>query len=696
MKNLKIRVVILLSAFLLAILMLTQIGIIYTLNKTNLKHQEEVNTYNEAVFLLKDTSTAVVQIQQFLSDVAATANPDGYQEAQRNVDLAKMTLQKIDKILPSSHVKIETILKNVEEMHQVGKNMAAAYISTGREAGNLIMKDPTAGFDVKSEQLIKNLTELTQEVQALRQVDLKESRNITERNYVITLLFAILILMTGVATMLFLYARIVPRLHRFTSLMKKINEQMIFSEIQSFTILRQDEIGQAMLAFKNMMLNVDRAFSNINQTMGAVAKGHFHQKIEEHFQGDLEKLAQHTNQAVVSLANTIYDINQVMNAMAEGDLTKQVEAETQGELSILKENINKTISRTRQMMDITLNDIIEVMASISHGIFTHQVTAQANGKLAQLKTHINLALDTLKNTVSEINNVMASVADGDLRISIQIQTDGDLNLLKNNINQTIFSLEQILSQVLKNMSSMQHGVEELTQGYLDLANRTNEQASAVQQTSESIQSLTLSLSDAVNHSQEANQLAKQAALNAQQGNDLMHAVNDKMTMIHQSASKIVDIITKIDNIAFQTNILAINATVEAAHAGEEGRGFAVVAGEVRSLAHHSASAAREIKSLILDSMSQINEGSDLVKSAAENIQEVVKNNHLVREIVKRLTESSVSQNQEIVQINQAVDNLDQITQHNAALATQSATAIESINDQSRNLLDSLSLFKVRG
>lgn len=696
MKNIKIRLVILLSAFLLAVLMITQIIIIYVLNQDNLKHQSEIDAYNQAAFLVKDTSTYIVQIQQFLTDVAATANPDGFQDAQKNADQAKIALQRLSQLIPQEQSQITAITNSLDELHEVGKKMANVYMQEGRAAGNLIMKDENGGFDAKSAQLVQKLDALTRHIETARQFDLSESHNIGSRNYDITMTFAVVLLITGVSTMLFLYMRIVPRLHRFTSLLKKIDHHMVFSEIQSFTILRHDEIGQAMLAFKNMMLNIDLAFSEINHTMSAVSKGDFHQKIEGHFKGDLEKLAQNMNQTIISLAHTIYDINEVMNAMAEGDLTKQVQTETQGELSILKENINKTISRTRQMMDITLNDIIEVMASVSHGIFTHQVNAQANGKLAQLKTHINLALETLKNTVSEINHVMEAVADGDLRRSIQIDTDGDLNLLKNNINQTIFSLEQILSQVLKNMNAMQHGIEELTQGYLDLANRTNEQATAVQQTAESIQLLTTSLSDAVNHSQDANVLAKQAAYNAQQGNDLMHAVNDKMNMIHSSASKIVDIITTIDSIAFQTNILAINAAVEAAHAGEEGRGFAVVAGEIRSLAHHSATAAREIKTLILDSMTQINEGSALVQSAKENIQDVVKNNQLVREIVKKLTESSLSQNQEVGQINRAVDNLDQITQHNAALATQSATAIESINDQSRNLLESLSLFKVRG
>ncbi len=256
------------------------------------------------------------------------------------------------------------------------------------------------------------------------------------------------------------------------------------------------------------------------------------------------------------------------------------------------------------------------------------------------------------------------------------------------------SLAGIVGQVRDASDSIAMGSSEIASGNADLSQRTEEQASALEQTSATMTQLGATVRSNADNAAQANQLARTATDVATRGGDVVGQVVDTMKGINDSSRRIADIISVIDGIAFQTNILALNAAVEAARAGEQGRGFAVVAGEVRSLAQRSAEAAKEIKTLIVDSVERVEQGTQLVDKAGETMHEVVGAIRRVSDIVGEISAASVEQSTGVAQVGEAVTQMDQVTQQNAALVEESAAAAESLKQQAGQLVKAVAVFRL--
>jgi methyl-accepting chemotaxis protein len=249
-----------------------------------------------------------------------------------------------------------------------------------------------------------------------------------------------------------------------------------------------------------------------------------------------------------------------------------------------------------------------------------------------------------------------------------------------------------VSDIGSNVDSIRVAAGEIASGNADLSGRTESQASSLEETASSVEELTSTVKQNAEHARHANQLAGAAAEIAVKGGQAVGQVVDTMASIKASSRKIADIIGLIDSIAFQTNILALNAAVEAARAGEQGRGFAVVAAEVRNLAQRSAGAAKEIKVLISDSAEKVEHGSRLVDEAGGAMDDIVTSVELVAEIMQGIAVSSQQQSAGIEQVNQAVGQMDDMTQQNAALVEQAAAAAESLYEQTDRLVQAMSVF----
>lgn len=291
-------------------------------------------------------------------------------------------------------------------------------------------------------------------------------------------------------------------------------------------------------------------------------------------------------------------------------------------------------------------------------------------------------------------DVATRVAAGDLSAHIEVRSKDETGQLMRALRSMNDSLLNIVSQVRTGTDAIATASTQIATGNMDLSSRTEEQAGSLEETASSMEELTSTVRQNADNARQANQLAASASEVATEGGSVVGQVVDTMGEINASSKRIVDIISVIDGIAFQTNILALNAAVEAARAGEQGRGFAVVASEVRNLAQRSASAAKEIKELIDDSVDKVGSGSRLVEQAGNTMREVVVSVRRVTDIVGEIAAASQEQSTGIEQVNQAITQMDQVTQQNAALVEQAAAAAQALQDQAAHLSGVVSVFNI--
>ena len=292
-------------------------------------------------------------------------------------------------------------------------------------------------------------------------------------------------------------------------------------------------------------------------------------------------------------------------------------------------------------------------------------------------------------TVSEL------IASGNLTIDIEANSLDETGQLLHTMKMMATQLKAIVGEVNQATSAVNLSASEIAQGSTDLSQRTEEQAAALEETASSMEELTSTVKQSADNAGQANQLAGAARTQAEQGGQVVDQAIAAMSAINQSSRKIADIISVIDEIAFQTNLLALNAAVEAARAGEQGRGFAVVASEVRKLAQRSADAAKEIKALIADSVTKVEDGSQLVERSGQTLQEIVGAVKKVSDIVAEIAAAAREQASGIEQVNKAILQMDQATQQNAALVEETASASQAMGDQATELQKLMGFFKLK-
>ena len=303
---------------------------------------------------------------------------------------------------------------------------------------------------------------------------------------------------------------------------------------------------------------------------------------------------------------------------------------------------------------------------------------------------------SIAQPISAAVKVAQTVAGGDLTSLIEVDSRDETGQLLQALKDMNGSLVKIVGEVRNSTDTIATASGQIAAGNLDLSARTEEQASSLEETASSMEEVTSTVQQNTDNARKASALADSASEVAARGGAVVSQVVATMGSINASSKKIVDIIGVIDGIAFQTNILALNAAVEAARAGEQGRGFAVVASEVRNLAQRSAAAAKEIKTLIGDSVVQVDAGSLLVYKAGLTMNEIVASIHSVSAIMSDIMLASAEQTTGIEQINEAITQMDQVTQQNAALVEEAAAASASLQDQAESLAQTVGIFKLAG
>jgi methyl-accepting chemotaxis protein len=354
-----------------------------------------------------------------------------------------------------------------------------------------------------------------------------------------------------------------------------------------------------------------------------------------------------------------------------------------------QELIRQLVAMQRNGIDATAKGIGATAAFSTRLIVGLTAAAVALGALLSW-----LLTASITRPIRAAVTLAETVAAGDLTHRIEADARDETGALLRALRHMNDSLVAIVSQVRGGTDTIATASGEISAGNLDLSARTEQQAGSIEETAASMEELTTTVRQNADHARHANQLSLEASAVAAQGGAVVGQVVTTMGAINESARKIVDIIAVIDGIAFQTNILALNAAVEAARAGEQGRGFAVVASEVRTLAQRSAAAAKEIKTLIGDSVEKVDAGTRLVDQAGATMQQVVSSIERVTGIMAEITTASAEQSAGIDQVNQAIGEMDGATQQNAALVEQSAAAATSLQEQAARLAQVVSVFKV--
>ena len=421
------------------------------------------------------------------------------------------------------------------------------------------------------------------------------------------------------------------------------------------------------------------------------SQGKFNDALMVEFKGDFVELKKRLNNLSSNIKGVIASCDYVRNEHDKGDIDVLVAAEMfKGDFGVMAANINTVITSHIELNRRAMACIKE----FGEGNF-EACLEQFPGKKAFINDTIEQVRSNLQGLIADTDLLVHAALEGRVQVRADAHNhQGDFRKIIEGINDTLETIVTPIITVKSSVDSISTAAKEISAGNADLSHRTEQQAANLEETAASMEELASTVKQNAENAKQANLMALMASDVAVKGGIAVHQVVETMHSINESSHKIVDITSVIDAIALQTNILALNASVEAARAGEQGRGFAVVASEVRNLAQRSATAAKEIKELIGDSVEKVENGSKLVSEAGKTMEEIVASVRRVTDIMSEIAAASAEQSSGIDQVNKAVNQMDEATQQNAALVEEAAAAAESLDEQAVILSNTVSHFKL--
>ena len=449
----------------------------------------------------------------------------------------------------------------------------------------------------------------------------------------------------------------------------------------------KSDLGDAVHMFKDYVLrgqDYDQKFTAVMAEIDQDAASYVnnHGKMSESENSDLQRIKESADEYRAALRKTV-------ELKASGATIEEIDKAIKGADKPLGKAFDGLLKVVNEEKEATTQSIYKTTAdSERYTMIIGVVTVLLSILFAWIST-VSITRP-LKDAVEVAN----SVAKGDLSHRIEVKSTDEVGLLMQALKEMNENLGTIVGEVRNTTESINTASTEIASGNADLSQRTEEQASSLEETASSMEELTSTVRQNAENAKQANQLAANASDIAVKGGQVVDSVVQTMGSISSSSKKIVDIISVIEGIAFQTNILALNAAVEAARAGEQGRGFAVVASEVRNLAQRSAAAAKEIKTLIGDSVGKVDIGAKQVEQAGATMEEIVSAVKRVTDIMAEIAAASKEQSAGIEQVNKAIIQMDEVTQQNATLVEEAAAAAESMQGQAEVLMRAVSIFKL--
>lgn len=467
----------------------------------------------------------------------------------------------------------------------------------------------------------------------------------------------------------------------------QIGSVAVSQQFNNMIPMRKDEFSELVVDVNGLFTSLNHALNEANKTVSALASGQFSQRMQGQFSGDLKQLQQGVNASAAEVEFMMSELEKVMRGLQQGQLDLQMDSKVPASFRAQVELALSSISGV-------IGDVNMVMAKMTQGDFNGRVNVAAAGELQQLKERVNSSMDIIAHAIELISEVVASQAQGDLTKALPSGTfKGQLHDLKNAINFSANKVKETVVEAIDSATVVEKVASDVLNEAQQLSGRIQEQAAALEQTSATIHEMTSAVQANTENATRVADLAHQVQHQSNDGVLVMQQTIEAMKSIQQSSSRIADIVSIIDSIAFQTNLLALNAAVEAARAGEHGRGFAVVASEVRALAGKSADAAKDIKSLIEESVQRIDTGTQLADKSGEMLTGISESIKSVATMIESISAASKEQASGIQQVNMSITDIDRVTQENAALVEETTAAANSLSQEAVRLTSNMSFFK---
>ena len=453
----------------------------------------------------------------------------------------------------------------------------------------------------------------------------------------------------------------------------------------------RDEVSQMLQATDGMVHVLEDFSKQIREMNHRHDIGEISFRIDDGtFPGEYGRMVRDTNTLVAQHIGVKMRAVDVMRRYAVGDRSVDMDR-LPGEKAVITE----AMDMCKANLSAINGDIKRLASAAAEGDFSQRGDVDRyQYDFRDMIDGLNQLMETTDGNLGEVSELLQAIARGDLTARMEGDFHGVFATMRDDANATVAQLTDIVGRIQDASTSINTAAGEIASGNSDLSRHTEQQAANLEETAASMEELTSTVRQNAESARQANQLAIGAASVASQGGEVVGKVVTTMSDIEQSSRKIAEIISVIDGIAFQTNILALNAAVEAARAGEQGRGFAVVASEVRTLAQHSASAAKEIKGLIETSVDKVADGSALVNQAGTTMGEIVASVQRVTDIMAEISAASQEQSAGIEQVNQTITQMDETTQQNAALVEEASAAARSMEEQAQALSGSVAVFKL--
>ncbi len=506
--------------------------------------------------------------------------------------------------------------------------------------------------------------------------------------------WGLVIFLLLLATWFSMYVRssIIRSIDKLTLVTNKIAAGDLSAEDDLQLLSGGDECGMLAEAQGSILSAVKKLHIEMDSLAENVRRGNLQvQCADDEFKGVWSEIIGEINSVIASYVVPFREASVYLDRISHGDIPPIATKQYPGDFDKFKQGFNRCIS--------VISDLLAEYNSLIDAAHNGDLTARGSsskyeGCWQEFIDGLNKIVETAVDPVRSAGEVLQALSEGDFRYRMDGEYKGEYSILQNSVNTTIKKIESTVVPVQEMAGSISKSASQISAGNISLSDRTDKESTSLQETASSMERLVGAVRNNAENSKHATNLATEAKRSAEHGGEVVSRAVQAMDEINKSSNKIAEIIGVIDDIAFQTNLLALNASVEAARAGEQGRGFAVVATEVRNLAGRSATAAKEIKDLIKDSMKKVQAGTSLVNDSGETLVEITDGVKQVGSIISDINAVSTEQLEGIELVNKAITSMEDMVEQNAVLAEKTSVASGSMKDKAKKLEELMRFFKV--